>query len=101
MPFTERAEHKWESPRRSSTRHNRRVDPFGSSVAPALNTLFIEYGQSLLVRMGLAGCRKNKASYLFIGAFMEALLRMKPILEVFLFFADDETLRLLRAFVVH
>ena len=32
----------------------------GNMVAPALNTLLIEYGQSLLLRMGLAGWRTRR-----------------------------------------
>ena len=48
---------KMRKPRRSSTRHSSRVDPSSSSVAPALNTLLIEYGQSLLVKIGLPGWR--------------------------------------------
>src|SRR5438132_12637808 len=49
-PFTERATHKCEIPRRSSTRQSRRVEPSGSSVAPALKTLLMEYGQSFPVK---------------------------------------------------
>src|SRR5437660_2566482 len=70
-PFTERATHKCEIPRRSSTRQSRRVEPSGSSVAPALKTLLMEYGQSFPVKRGLAGCRQNSVSYCFIVAFIE------------------------------
>src|SRR5690349_24882456 len=70
-PFAERAAHKWESPRRSSTRQSSRVEPSGRSVAPALKTLLMEYGQSFPVKRGLAGCRQNSVSYCFIVAFIE------------------------------
>src|SRR4029077_3584224 len=70
-PFTDRAAHRCESPRRSSTRQSSSVEPFGSSVAPALKTLLMEYGQSLPVRIGLAVCRQNKVSYCFIIGFIE------------------------------
>src|ERR1700722_5866697 len=73
-PFTERAAHKCDSPRRSSTRQSNSVEPSGRSVAPALNTLLIEYGQSFPVRIGLPVCRSNKVSYWTIMAFMEYLL---------------------------
>src|ERR1043166_277085 len=45
-PFNERATHRCERPRRSSTRHSRSVEPSGRNVAPALKTLLMEYGQS-------------------------------------------------------
>jgi len=62
MPFLDRAQQRCERPRRSSTRHKSKVEPSESSVAPALNTLLIEYGQSLLVRIGLAGCLRRSNS---------------------------------------
>src|ERR1039458_9613321 len=61
-PFRERAAHRCDKPRRSSTRQSSRVEPSARSVAPALNTLLIEYGQSLLVRIGLVGCRRSSGS---------------------------------------
>src|SRR6185312_3062027 len=61
-PLRERATHRCDNPRRSSTRHSNRVEPSGSRVAPALNTLLIEYGQSLLLRIGLAECRRSNGS---------------------------------------
>src|ERR1700680_2689650 len=63
-PFTERAAHRWDNPRRSSTRQSNNVEPSASRVAPGLNTLLIEYGQSLLVRIGLDGWRSNNGSEL-------------------------------------
>jgi hypothetical protein len=53
MPLAERAAHKCESPRRSSTRHNNNVVPSAKIVAPGLKTLLTRYGQSAAVRMGL------------------------------------------------
>src|SRR6266852_626117 len=70
-PFTDRAAHRCESPRRSSTRQSSKVEPFGSSVAPALKTLLMEYGQSLPVRIGLAVCRQNSVSYCFVIGFIK------------------------------
>src|SRR5579863_6139696 len=49
-------------PRRSSTRQSRRVVPSASSVAPALKTLLMGYGQSLLVRIGFEGWRRRSGS---------------------------------------
>src|SRR5277367_4523807 len=69
-PFTERAAHRCESPRRSSTRQSSRVEPSGKSVAPALNTLLMEYGQSFPVKIGLPPCRSNSVSYWFILGFV-------------------------------
>src|SRR5208282_3695465 len=66
-PFRERAAQRCDNPRRSSTRHSSKVVPSGSKVAPALNTLLIEYGQSLLVRIGLAGCRRSNGSKRVFG----------------------------------
>src|ERR1700736_4324332 len=63
-PFTERAAHKCDNPRRSSTRQSNNVEPSASRVAPGLNTLLIEYGQSLLVRIGLEGWRTSNGSKL-------------------------------------
>jgi hypothetical protein len=40
MPLAERAAHRCEWPRRSSTRTSSSVVPSGSSVAPGLNTVF-------------------------------------------------------------
>ena len=54
-PLRERAAHRCDKPRRSSMRHSSRVVPSCSKVAPALNTLLMEYGQCLRVRMGLFG----------------------------------------------
>ena len=54
-PLRERAAQRCDRPRRSSTRHSSSVVPSCSRVAPALNTLLMEYGQSLLVRIGLRG----------------------------------------------
>src|SRR5208283_2328528 len=59
--------HRCDNPRRSSTRHNSKVVPSDSKVAPALKTLLIEYGQSLLVRIGLAGCRSSNGSKRVFG----------------------------------
>ena len=39
------------------------MEPSGSSVAPALKTLFMEYGQSLPLRIGLPACRRKRVSY--------------------------------------
>src|ERR1700678_4126186 len=66
-PFRERAAQRCDNPRRSSTRHSSKVVPSDSKVAPALNTLLMEYGQSLLVRIGLAGCRRSKGSKRVFG----------------------------------
>src|ERR1700739_841831 len=49
-------------PRRSSTRQSRSVVPSATGVAPALKTLLIGYGQSLLVRIGFAGWRRSNGS---------------------------------------
>src|SRR5277367_6964760 len=73
-PFTERAAHRCESPRRSSTRQSSSVEPSGKSVAPALNTLLIEYGQSFPVKIGLPACRSNSVSYWFILAFVAIVI---------------------------
>jgi hypothetical protein len=59
IPFAERAAHKCDSPRRSSTRHSSNVSPSASLTAPALNTLLIGYGQSRLLRIGLPSYRVN------------------------------------------
>src|SRR5437764_10534725 len=67
-PFCERAAQRCEMPRRSSTRHSSNVEPSASSVAPALNTLLIEYGQSLLLKIGLAGCRRSRVSWPIVTA---------------------------------
>src|SRR5271154_1657166 len=75
-PFTERAAHKWDSPRRSSTRQSSSVEPSGKTVAPALNTLLIEYGQSFPVKIGLPGCRSNSVSYWFILAFVGIVITL-------------------------
>src|ERR1700730_8870370 len=61
-PFRERAAQRWDKPRRSSTRQSSRVVPSASIVAPALNTLLIGYGQSLLDRIGFVGWRRSKGS---------------------------------------
>src|ERR1700691_726745 len=66
-PFAERAAQRCDNPRRSSTRHSSKVVPSASKVAPALNTLLMEYGQSLLVRIGLAGCRRSNGSKRVFG----------------------------------
>jgi hypothetical protein len=50
------------------------VEPSGRSVAPALNTLLIEYGQSFPVKIGLAVWRSNSVSYWFILAFVEIVI---------------------------
>src|ERR1700674_1363513 len=63
-PFTERAADRCDNPRRSSIRQSNNVEPSASRVAPGLNTLLIEYGQSLLVRIGLDGWRSNNGSKL-------------------------------------
>src|SRR5580692_2934081 len=67
-PFRERAAQRWDKPRRSSTRHRSSVDPSASRVAPALNTLLMEYGQSLAVKIGLAGCRRSSDSWRIVVA---------------------------------
>src|SRR5580692_11914026 len=67
-PLRERAAQRWDKPRRSSTRHSSRVDPSASMVAPALNTLLMEYGQSLAVKIGLAGCRRSSGSWRIVVA---------------------------------
>src|SRR5712691_4735370 len=61
-PFRERAAQRWDIPRRSSTRHSSRVDPSANNVAPALKTLLMEYGQSLALKIGFAGCRSRRGS---------------------------------------
>src|SRR6202023_3855054 len=61
-PLRERAAQRCDKPRRSSTRQSNRVEPSASSVPPPLKTLFIEHGQSLLVKMALAGCRRSSGS---------------------------------------
>src|SRR6266567_9093639 len=61
-PFRERAAQRWDMPRRSSTRHSSRVDPSANNVAPALKTLLMEYGQSLALNIGFAGCRSRRGS---------------------------------------
>lgn len=71
-PFTDRAAHRCESPRRSSTRQSSSVEPSGRSVAPALKTLLMEYGQSFPVKMGLAGCLRNSVSYCFVVVLIES-----------------------------
>ena len=67
----ERAAQRCDKPRRSSTRQSSRVVPSASSVAPALNTLLMEYGQSLLVRIGFAGCRSSSGSKRALGRLTE------------------------------
>jgi hypothetical protein len=47
------------------------VDLSGRRVAPALKTLFMEYGQSFAVKIGLAGYRVNRVSYFAMVAFMD------------------------------
>ena len=54
-PLAERAAHRCEWPRRSSTRQSRSVVPSARRVAPALKTVWTGYGQSAAVRMGFAG----------------------------------------------
>src|SRR5260370_6857762 len=44
-PFAERATHKCESPRRSSTPQHRQVQPPGSTLTPALKTPLIDHVQ--------------------------------------------------------
>src|SRR6478736_10470501 len=61
-PLRERAAERCDKPRRSSTRQSSRVVPSASRVAPALNTLLIGYGQSLLVRIGFEGWLISSAS---------------------------------------
>src|SRR5579859_7735713 len=72
MPFSERATHKCEMPRRSSTRQSSNVEPSGKRVAPALKILLTEYGQSFPVKIGLAEWRRNSISYCCIAAFIVA-----------------------------
>src|SRR5580693_4103565 len=67
-PLRERAAQRWDKPRRSSTRQSSRVDPSARRVAPALNTLLMEYGQSLAVKIGLAGCRRSSDSWRIVVA---------------------------------
>src|ERR1700680_364255 len=61
-PFFERAAQRWDNPRRSSTRQSSSVVPSASIVAPALKTLLMGYGQSLLVRIGFLGWRRSSGS---------------------------------------
>ena len=60
IPSAERAAHRCESPRRSSTRHNNSVVPSSSSVAAGLKTLLMRYGQSWLVKIGLDGMTEKQ-----------------------------------------
>jgi hypothetical protein len=62
MPFADRAAHRCEIPRRSSTLQSSRVVPSCSVVAPALKTVWAGYGQSAAVRIGFFSCRWNRVS---------------------------------------
>src|SRR5580765_5833624 len=62
MPFAERAAHRCEKPRRSSTRHNNSVVPSRSRVAAGLKTACAGYGQSLAERIGLRALRWNNVA---------------------------------------
>src|ERR1700690_1912113 len=61
-PLRKRAAQRCDNPRRSSTRQSSRVVPSASSVAPALKTLLMGYGQSLLVRIGFEAWRRSSGS---------------------------------------
>jgi hypothetical protein len=86
QPFRERATHRWDKPRRSSTRHSSKVVPSASSVAPALNTLLMGYGQCLPVRIGLPGWRIRSDSWrtlkVFEGFCAETLIMGFPFVEI-------------------
>src|SRR5581483_4083313 len=75
-PFLERAAQRWDRPRRSSTRQSSRVVPSASSVAPALNTLLIGYGQSLLVSIGLVGWRRRSGSMRVLKRLIDVFVGM-------------------------
>src|SRR5690349_18309040 len=59
-------------------RQSNSVWPSGKSVAPALNTVLMAYGQSLAERIGFLGCLWKSVSCLFWGVYMAVSGRKVP-----------------------